>query len=142
MIRSLLFTGQYFYRLLSISDCILKSSALIALHMPWLYDDHVPTVDADHSQRAKAVIQDITNVIRANLIERQCFSGRDPEDTAPWGLFFAYHICGVHIWASSETPSSLEVVRSLRESFRMIDVRWNAAGTFPNIPDHLNFPET
>lgn len=63
-----------------------------------------------------------------NLTEKQCFLGRNPEDLPPWGLYFAYHICLVHIRSTRKTPASSEVVKSLRETFLMIDARWNVAG--------------
>lgn len=64
------------------------------------------------------------------MIERQCFLGRDPEDMSPWGLYFAYRICGAHMRDISKSPYGLEVVRSLREGFMSINVRWNVAGVY------------
>lgn len=49
---------------------------------------------------------------------------------SPWGLYFAYRICGAHMRASSKSPHGLDVVRSLREGFMSIDVRWNVAGVY------------
>ena len=85
-------------------------------------------VDSGGSQRAIAVIQQITERISSNLVEKECFFGRNPEDMPPWGLFFAYYICRLHVRSGGETLDSPEVVKSLRETFRTIDVRWNVAG--------------
>ncbi|KGO43636.1 Transcription factor, fungi [Penicillium expansum] len=54
-------------------------SALVALYTPWLSSDRVQEIDTDRSRRAKVILQQITDRISANLIERQCFLGRDPE---------------------------------------------------------------
>ncbi|OQD61907.1 hypothetical protein PENPOL_c014G02077 [Penicillium polonicum] len=105
-------------------------SALVALYTPWLSSDAVQKIDSHRSQRAKVILQQITERINANLIERQCFLGRDPEDMSPWGLYFAYRICGAHMRTSSKAPHGLEVARKLREGFMDIDVRWNVAGVY------------
>ncbi|KAJ5699354.1 hypothetical protein N7536_002367 [Penicillium majusculum] len=105
-------------------------SAIVALYTPWLSSGAVQEMDNHHSQRAKVILQQITERINANLIERQCFLGRDPEDMSPWGLYFAYRICGTHMRTSSKAPHDLEVVRRLREGFMDIDVRWNVAGVY------------
>ena len=105
-------------------------STLVALHYPWLYSDSTNQVDIERCDRARAVTQKITQKIRANLIANQCFLGRDPEDMSPWGLFFAYHVCVFHMRVTRGTSSApAEVVKSLKETFAAIDVRWNAAGT-------------
>ncbi|KAL2698184.1 hypothetical protein AAEP93_010894 [Penicillium crustosum] len=105
-------------------------SAIVALYTPWLSSDAVEEMDSPRSQRAKVILQQVTERINANLIERQCFLGRDPEDMSPWGLYFAYHICGAHMRSNSKAPHDLEVARRLREGFTDIDVRWNAAGVY------------
>ena len=107
----------------------LKLSALAALHAPWFHPDDARVVDTDRSQRARVVFQEINERINTNLVERQCFLGRSPEDMAPWGLFFAYQICGVHMRSGQVTPDSSQIVKSLRETFLAMDVRWNVAGT-------------
>jgi hypothetical protein len=50
---------------------------------------------------------------------------------APWGLFFAYRICEDHMRSSRESSDSSEVVKSLKQTFLAIDVRWNVAGISP-----------
>ncbi|KAJ6051196.1 hypothetical protein N7499_010559 [Penicillium canescens] len=105
-------------------------SALVALYTPWLSSGGVQEIDTDRSRRARVILQQITDRISANLIERQCFLGRDPEDMSPWGLYFAYRICGAHMGSSSKAPHGIEVVRSLREGFMTINVRWNVAGVY------------
>ncbi|KAK4865884.1 hypothetical protein LT330_008977 [Penicillium expansum] len=105
-------------------------SALVALYTPWLSSDRVQEIDTDRSRRAKVILQQITDRISANLIERQCFLGRDPEGMSPWGLYFAYRICGAHMRTRHKSPHGLEVVRSLREGFMAIDVRWNVSGVY------------
>lgn len=49
---------------------------------------------------------------------------------SPWGLYFAYRICGAHMRTSSKSAHGFEVVRSLREGFMSIDIRWNVAGVY------------
>jgi hypothetical protein len=89
-------------------------------------------VDSDRSQRAGVVVQQVTEKICTNLpVETQCFLGRNPEGMAPWGLFFAYRICGDHMRSSRESSNSSEVLKSLKRTFIAIDVRWNVAGTSP-----------
>ncbi|CAI7637608.1 unnamed protein product [Penicillium discolor] len=105
-------------------------SAIVALYTPWLSSDAVQEIDSHRSQRAKVILQQITERINANLIERQCFLGRDPEDMSPWGLYFAYRICGAHMRTSSQARHDLEVMKRLREGFMDIDVRWNVAGVY------------
>ncbi|KAL4780858.1 hypothetical protein BJX76DRAFT_364026 [Aspergillus varians] len=85
-----------------------------------------------YPQQAKLVLQQITDRISTNLIERQCFIGRDPEDISPWGLYFAYQVCGAHVRLSRESQSQqrVEVARSLREAFLAINVRWHVAGVY------------
>ena len=49
---------------------------------------------------------------------------------SPWGLFFAYHVCGAHMHsAHREGSDEPEIVKILKETFLAIDVRWNVAGT-------------
>ncbi|KAL2127946.1 hypothetical protein VTI74DRAFT_9936 [Chaetomium olivicolor] len=108
-------------------------SALVALYTPWLAPDR-PSPGADvtseRSRRARVVLEQISDRINDNLVERQCFLGRDPEDMSPWGLYFAYRVCEAHIRAPRKTPHAATVMRSLREGFRTIDVRWNVAGLY------------
>lgn len=115
---------------LSCTSSNTKLSALVALYTPWLSSDRAQEIDTGRSRRAKVILQQITDRISANLIERQCFLDRDPEGMSPWGLYFAYRICGAHMRTSCRTPHGLEVVRSLREGFMAIDVRWNVAGVY------------
>ena len=115
------------YPFSNLTNC-LKYSALVALYTPWLCSDGVSMVDRDRSQRARVVIQQITATICTNLVDHQCFLGRNPEDMSPWGLFFAYHVCGTHMHSNRETSDEPEIVKSLKEAFLAIDVRWNAAG--------------
>ncbi|KAE9376398.1 putative fungal-specific transcription factor [Stipitochalara longipes BDJ] len=105
-------------------------SALVALYTPWLSSNTPAIVNTDRSQRARDLIQEITETMSTNMIQRQCFAGRDPEDMAPWGLFFVYHVCGAHIRSRRESSVSDEVMKILREGFRIIDPRWNAAGVY------------
>ncbi|PLB46055.1 putative fungal-specific transcription factor [Aspergillus steynii IBT 23096] len=105
-------------------------SALVALHTTRLPSERAITQDTDRTRCARAVIQQITDRISANLVERQCFAGRDPEDMSPWGLFFAYRVCVSHTHCPQETASSQEVVRSIKEAFLAINTRWNVAGVY------------
>ena len=104
-------------------------SALIALYTPWLYTNGATIADRDRSLRAKVVVQQITETIATNLVEHECFLDRNPEDMSPWGLFFAYHVCGAHMHSSHREGSDKpEMVKRLKEALLAIDVRWNAAG--------------
>ena len=107
----------------------MNHSTLVALYTPWLADDP-PTADApppsERSRRARAVVDQIT----ANLVEHQCLVGRNPEDIPPWGLYFAYRVCGALIRAPHQTPQATDIIRTLREALRAIDVRWNVAGLY------------
>ncbi|AEO66360.1 uncharacterized protein THITE_2114411 [Thermothielavioides terrestris NRRL 8126] len=129
-------------------------SALVALHAPSLLLPTDHPASNDRALRARAVLDQVISRINANLVERQCFLDRDPEDMSPWGLYFAYRICGAHShhhhhhhhhhhmrnpqlgtttphgtprgWAATASV----VARSLREAFRAIDVRWKVAGVY------------
>nr|UYO77206.1 ACN38 regulatory protein [Trichoderma crystalligenum] len=105
-------------------------SALVALYTPWLSSDRAKESDSDCSRRATVVLQQVTDRISANLVESQCFLGRDAEDMSPWGLYFAYRICGVHMRPTRKSPHGVEVLSSLREAFRTINMRWNVAGVY------------
>jgi hypothetical protein len=96
----------------------IRSSALVALYTPCLSSDHAKELNSDYYRRARVVLQQITDRISANLVERQCFLGRDPEDMSPWGLYFAYRICGVHMRPTGKAPHGTEVLKSLREAFQ------------------------
>jgi hypothetical protein len=123
-IRCPLSTGKLQFPCLDLPN---EFSALVALYTPWLYA-HSSKPETDRSQRAKVVMQEIAETIHTNLIERQCFLGRSPEDMSPWGLFFAYHICGVYMRLGDS--NSTTIVQSLKETLEKIDVRWHAAGIF------------
>nr|UYO77177.1 ACN38 fungal transcriptional regulatory protein [Trichoderma calamagrostidis] len=105
-------------------------SAIVALYTPWLSSDRAKELNSDYSQRARVVLQQITDRISANLVENQCFLGRDPEDMSPWGLYFAYRICGVYMQPTRKARHGVEVLKSLREAFQTIDMRWKAAGVY------------
>jgi hypothetical protein len=62
------------------------------------------------------------------MMEQGCFLGRDPEDMTPWGLFFGYQVCWAHMRPDRVAPTSFEIVKTLKETFLAIDLRWNAAG--------------
>jgi hypothetical protein len=103
-------------------------SSLIALHSPSLGVVPGQYVNTECAQRARAVIDNTTERIRTNLIERQCFLGRDHEDLSPWGLFFAYRICVIHMQAPRDDADAAAMVDSLKAGLAFIDTRWNLAG--------------
>ncbi|KAJ5288656.1 hypothetical protein N7478_001686 [Penicillium angulare] len=105
-------------------------SALVALYTPWLSSNAAEEVESDYSRRGRVVLQQITNQINANLIERQCFLGRDPEDISPWGMYFGYQVCGAHMRSGRKSQQEAEVVKSLREGFVAINMRWGVAGVY------------
>ncbi|KAH8703165.1 putative fungal-specific transcription factor [Talaromyces proteolyticus] len=105
-------------------------SALVALYTPWIASSSSNEADNVRSQRAKVIIEQITETIKENLMARKCFFGVDPEDMSPWGLFFAYRISVSHMRRSRENPDSLYILKNLKEVFMTIDSRWNAAGVY------------
>lgn len=48
----------------------------------------------------------------------------------PWGLFFAYHVCGAHMRSTRKAPHGAEVIKSLRAGLLAVDERWNAGGVY------------
>lgn len=106
------------------------NSTLIALHAPWIHSKHTDPSSAQRCHTARMVVQQITDRISANLVERKCFVGRDLESISPWGLFFAYHICSALMYSRRDlSEQEQEVVKTLKESFTAINARWNIAGT-------------
>ncbi|KAJ5925054.1 hypothetical protein N7454_007693 [Penicillium verhagenii] len=105
-------------------------SSIVALYSPWISTNANEEFDNGFSQRARTIIQQITDRISENLIERQCFLGRDPENISPWGLYFAYQVCGAHMRSSRPTKQQTEVINSLREGLIAIDERWGVAGVY------------
>lgn len=109
---------------------LTPDSAMVALYTPWLSLDTDKKCNSNFSRRARIVLQQITDQISTNLIEGQCFLGRDPEDMSPWGLYFAYRICAMQMQQNKGVPNVIEVVRSLREAFQTISIRWSVAGVY------------
>lgn len=88
-------------------------------------------MNSERSQRAKEVIQQIIATVKINLNDKHCYMGRNPDDMSPWGLFFAYRICAYHTCTTGrETFGSdlAKVAKNMRDTFCMIDKRWNVAG--------------
>ncbi|PNP43648.1 hypothetical protein TGAMA5MH_04620 [Trichoderma gamsii] len=106
-------------------------SALVALYTPYLQIS-ANTKDSNRafSQRARDVLHQIIGRINANLVDRQCFLGRDSEDVSPWGLYFAYRVCGMLMRPAEKAPHGAEVLKSLREAFQTISVRWHVASVY------------
>jgi hypothetical protein len=103
-------------------------SALLALHMPAL--GHHTRIDNENvSQRADATVKYITQIISTNMIERECLEARDPNGMSLWGLYFAYHICRLHMHSRKTCSRSAEIFKTLRETFVKIDLRWRIAGS-------------
>ena len=98
--------------------------------MPWLYANDTNPLAAPRVERAKAVMQQIIDEIKANVIEKRCFLGRNPEDLSPWGLLFAYHVCLAHVRYEMKSPELSELVNSMKRTMVQIDTRWNAAGIY------------
>lgn len=108
----------------------ILSSALVALYTPYISSGKTKEFNSDYSERARDLLRQIISRIGANLVERQCFLGRDPEDVSPWGLYFAYRICGVLMRPTEKALHGTEVLKSLRETFHTISVRWNVASVY------------
>ncbi|KIW11718.1 hypothetical protein PV08_11020 [Exophiala spinifera] len=107
-------------------------TGLVALNEPYLSLN-----EGIRSQRAKFVVEAITDTIRTNLLGQQCLIGRDPESVSPWGLFFGYRICVYFVCSEHKDSYDFQIVESLKEVFRNIDVRWNAAGNHLILPISL-----
>ncbi|KAI1880165.1 hypothetical protein JX265_001786 [Neoarthrinium moseri] len=115
-------------------------SVHVALYPPRLFSPSSAAaghpVDAERAARGREVMEEITGVVGQNLVERDCFLGRAPAGMSPWGLFFAYRICGYHMRercrdGAGDRPGLAEiVVERLRGGLRAIDVRWNVAGVY------------
>ncbi|KAK4121917.1 hypothetical protein N657DRAFT_657437 [Parathielavia appendiculata] len=116
-------------------DRTLRSMLAAALDIEFQLAAHQPCPDrpdasSERSRRARVVLEQITDRISANLVERQCLLGRDPEDMAPWGLYFAFRVCCALVRAPQQTPQAVAVIQTLSHVFRAIDVRWNVAGLY------------
>ncbi|KAJ5728920.1 uncharacterized protein N7483_003428 [Penicillium malachiteum] len=104
-------------------------SALVALYTPWISSNANKKIDNDYAQQANLTLQQIIDRTNANLIERQCFLGRNPEDISPWGLYFAYRICSAHMHPSRSSDNA-DVSKTLCETLQVIDMRWGVAGVY------------
>jgi hypothetical protein len=108
----------------------------VALYTPWLSSQNIPGAATARSKRAEVVLAQIIDKVKTNIVERQCFLGRNPEDVSPWGLFFAYRVCAAHIGSFRDTSGLSEVLSNLRDGFQAVDVRWNVEGRFSRIKMH------
>ena len=109
---------------------LMQGSALIALHTPFLSAQEIQQSDSHRRKLAKKGLQQITERINANLIERRCFLGRNTEDMSPWGMFFAYRVCVAHLHSTEKPTDAVQLVISLREAFQAISERWGAARVY------------
>ncbi|KAF2111959.1 putative fungal-specific transcription factor [Lophiotrema nucula] len=105
-------------------------STIIALYAPSLGSQSADSAGKPYLQRANATAEFVTATISVNLIEQQCQIGRNPERMSPWGLFFAYHICRVHLRSRRSSSVSAEIVRSLTHTFQNVATRWNIASVY------------
>ena len=106
-------------------------STLVALHLPILHAQDTDGASLPHAQLANRVINHITDSLISNKTEGVCpLTSRDPQEMSPWGCFFAYHVCGVHMRVTKTSAVSAEIVKLLKSSFMVIDVRWNVAGMY------------
>ncbi|KAH8658451.1 putative fungal-specific transcription factor [Xylariales sp. PMI_506] len=103
-------------------------STLLALHAPRLAKHGSEAIKAARAERATAVNRQIIERVNANLVEKQCFVGRNPETMSPWGLYFAYRMCRAQM--SDGGRFNNNVVASLKEGLLAVDARWNAAGMY------------
>lgn len=94
-------------------------------------------MNVERSSRAREAIQQILHKVKTNLVEKKCFLARDLDDMSPWGLFFAYRLCVDHIRCGekSSDPDTSEVIKNLKNTFIIIDSRWNVAGIFSSCVD-------
>lgn len=106
----------------------LEYSTLVALYGPLLPSKDDKLVETERYRRGQDVLQQLTDRVKFNLIEKQCFLGRDPENMSPWGLFFTYQIYADLVRSGRDDEDSLNLMRRLKETFLSIDSRWKAAG--------------
>lgn len=104
-------------------------STLVALHAPHLPLNGTAEPDNERSRLAQATIEQIIEKIKEKLVKLRCFILQDHVEISPWALFFAYHVCGMMLSSPRADDLSAEVLRTVLEAFRTIDVRWNAGGT-------------
>ncbi|KAL4875176.1 hypothetical protein BJY04DRAFT_224252 [Aspergillus karnatakaensis] len=114
-------------------------STLVALHTSWLSPQRAGESKGEcpRRQRATEAVQQISDQMQSNLIGRQCFLDRDPEDMSPWGLYFAYRICAVLMQSKNNTglPHRDALLKALWESFKTIKKRWSVAGVYLQLLD-------
>ena len=114
---------------------MIARSSIVALFPPSLCYKGSVILNKQRASRAETVVQEITDTVNENLIRRQCFLGRDPEDLSPWGLYFAYYLCRHYICHGSKRGAEdWKVVQNLKEGLSAVDVRWNVAGKQSGFP--------
>lgn len=68
--------------------------------------------------------------MRKNLAENRCLMGRSPKEMSFWGIFFAYQILNFCARPNGHASLPTELSKAIRESFRVINTRWNIAGIY------------
>ncbi|KAF2441019.1 hypothetical protein P171DRAFT_393830 [Karstenula rhodostoma CBS 690.94] len=111
-------------------------SALVALYTPTfrLAGTSVSSTSfsPDRLSRAFAVCKLVTERLHLpNFTESICpLTNRPPEEMSPWGCFFAYQVCAVHLRVRQRNRGEEEVVKFFKEAFEVIDRGWRAAGVY------------
>jgi hypothetical protein len=115
---------------------LTSPSALVALYTPTfrLAGTSVSNTEftPERLSRAFAVCQLVTKRLQIpNFTESICpLTSQTPEEMSPWGCFFAYQVCAVHLRAKQRGGGEEEVVKFFKEAFGVINRGWRAAGEY------------
>ncbi|KAJ4301277.1 hypothetical protein N0V90_003368 [Kalmusia sp. IMI 367209] len=109
-------------------------SALVALYTPTYRLAGSTTSNANpvstiaRTARALAVCELVTERMHLNSGEAICpLTSRPSEQMSPWGCFFAYQVCAVHLRVRERNEESDQVIGHFRVAFRAIE-RGGVAG--------------
>lgn len=50
-------------------------------------------------------------------------------------MYFGYQVCGAHMRSGRQSQEGAEVVKSLRDGFVEINMRWDVAGVYLQLPE-------
>lgn len=107
-------------------------SALIALHEPQVSSNSGFSIDPDHCHYASSVSEAVSKTVAATVPQYLPGLGLNSEKVSVWGLHLIYQASVVYMRLNREANSSnyLEVLKTLQQALRVLDVRWKAAGVY------------
>jgi hypothetical protein len=106
----------------------------MALHEPWVSSNSDSNssflVDSNCSRHAKTVIEAISEMIATKSSQNLPGIARNSETISPWGSHVVYQASVTYIRLNREasTSDSLEALKILQQTLRVLDMRWKAAG--------------